>query len=181
MVIFNSCDDIIGAWKKVIILTKKQKRFVEEYLIDLNATQAAIRAGYSPKTANEQGSQNLAKLSIQAAIDRAIAERSRRTGINQDRVLLELAKVAFLNPVDVIDMDGATIRGEANRDDTACIASVKVKTIPTDDGAITEREVKVYDKLKALELLGKHLGRFTDKVKVDGALPVVLYDDIPPE
>ena len=78
-------------------------------------------------------------------------------------------------------MDGATIRGEANRDDTACIASVKVKTIPTDDGQITEREVKVYDKLKALELLGKHLGMFTDKVKVDGALPVVLYDDIPPE
>lgn len=162
-------------------VTKKQKRFVEEYLIDLNATQAAIRAGYSPDTAKSIGSENLTKPNIKAAIDRAIAERSRRTGINQDRVLLELAKVAFLNPVDVIDMDGATIRGEANRDDTACIASVKVKTIPTDDGQITEREVKVYDKLKALELLGKHLGMFTDKVKVDGALPVVLYDDIPPE
>lgn len=162
-------------------MTLKQERFVEEYLIDLNATQAAIRAGYSPKTANEQGARLLAKVSIQAAVSKAQAERSRRTGINQDRVLLELAKVAFLNPVDVIDMDGATIRGEANRDDTACIASVKVKTIPTDDGQITEREVKVYDKLKALELLGKHLGMFTDKVKVDGALPVVLYDDIPPE
>lgn len=162
-------------------MTKKQKRFVEEYLIDLNATQAAIRAGYSPKTANEQGARLLAKVSIQAAVSKAQAERSRRTGINQDRVLLELAKVAFLNPVDVIDMDGATIRGEANRDDTACIASVKVKTIPTDDGQITEREVKTYDKLKALELLGKHLGMFTDKVKVDGAVPVVLYDDIPPE
>ena len=58
---------------------------------------------------------------------------------------------------------------------------MKVKNIPTDDGAITEREVKTYDKLKALELLGKHLGMFTDKVKVDGAVPVVLYDDIPPE
>ena len=162
-------------------VTKKQKRFVEEYLIDLNATQAAIRAGYSPDSARDIGCENLTKPNIKAAIDRAIAERSRRTGINQDRVLLELAKVAFLNPVDVIDMDGATIRGEANRDDTACIASVKVKTIPTDDGQITEREVKVYDKLKALELLGKHLGMFTDKVKVDGALPVVLYDDIPPE
>ena len=162
-------------------MTKKQKRFVEEYLMDLNATQAAIRAGYSPDSARDIGCENLTKPNIKAAIDRAIAERSRRTGINQDRVLLELAKVAFLNPVDVIDMDGATIRGEANRDDTACIASVKVKTIPTDDGQITEREVKVYDKLKALELLGKHFGMFTDKVKVDGALPVVLYDDIPPE
>ena len=162
-------------------MTAKQERFVEEYLIDLNATQAAIRAGYSPKTANEQGARLLAKVSVQTAISKAQAERSRRTGINQDRVLLELAKVAFLNPVDVIDMDGATIRGEANRDDTACIASVKVKTIPTDDGQITEREVKVYDKLKALELLGKHLGMFTDRVKVDGGVPVVLYDDIPPE
>ncbi len=139
-------------------MTGKQERFVEEYLIDLNATQAAIRAGYSPKTANEQASRLLAKVNIQAAISKAQAERSRRTGINQDRVIRELAKVAFLNPVDVIDMDGATIRGEANREDTACIASVKVKTIPTDDGPITEREVKTYDKLKALELLGKHLG-----------------------
>ena len=58
---------------------------------------------------------------------------------------------------------------------------MKVKNIPTDDGAITEREVKTYDKLKALELLGKHLGMFTDRVKVDGGVPVVLYDDIPSE
>lgn len=162
-------------------MTKKQKRFVEEYLIDLNATQAAIRAGYSPDSARDIGCENLTKPSIKAAIDRAMAERSRRTGINQDRVIQEIAKLAFLNPVDVIDMDEATVRGEAHRDDTACIASVKVKNIPTDDGAITEREVKTYDKLKALELLGKHLGMFTDRVKVDGGVPVVLYDDIPPE
>ena len=162
-------------------MTAKQERFVQEYLIDLNATQAAIRAGYSPKTANEQGARLLANVSVQTQISKAEAERSRRTGINQDRVIRELAKVAFLNPVDVIDMDSATIQGKAHRDDTACIASVKVKTIPTDDGAITEREVKTYDKLKALELLGKHLGMFTDRVKVDGGVPVVLYDDIPPE
>lgn len=162
-------------------MTKKQKRFVEEYLIDLNATQAAIRAGYSPKTANEQGAQNLAKLSIRAAIDKAQAERSRRTGINQERVVQELAKIAFLNPADVIDMDRAAIQEGADRDDTACIASVKVKSIPTEAGAITECEVKTYDKLKALELLGRHLGMFTDKLKVEGGVPVVLYDDIPPE
>ena len=158
-------------------MTGKQNRFVEEYLIDLNATQAAIRAGYSPKTANEQGARLLANASIRAAVDKAEAERSRRTGINQDRVIREIAKLAFLNPVDVIDMDEATVKGEAHRDDTACIASVKVKTIPTDDGAITEREVKTYDKLKALELLGKHLGMFTDKLKVEGVVPVVITGD----
>lgn len=155
-------------------MTKKQKRFVEEYLVDLNATQAAIRAGYSPQTARDIGCENLTKPNIQNAIATAMAERSRRTGINQDRVIQEIAKLAFLNPVDVIDMDEATIKGEANRDDTACIASVKVKVIPGEDGNITEREIKTYDKLKALELLGKHLGMFSDKLKVEGAIPVVI-------
>lgn len=158
-------------------MTKKQKRFVEEYLIDLNATQAAIRAGYSPDTAQQMGSENLSKPVIKNAIDKAIAGRSRRTGINQDRVIQEIAKLAFLNPIDVIDMDEATIKGEANRDDTACIASVKVKVIPGEDGNITEREVKTYDKLKALELLGKHLGMFTDKLKMEGNVPVVIMGD----
>lgn len=155
-------------------MTKKQKRFVEEYLIDLNATQAAIRAGYSPNTARSIGNENLTKPDIKAAVDKAKAERSKRTGINQDRVIQEIAKLAFLNPTDVIDMDKATVKGEANRDDTACIAAVRVKNIPTADGLITEREVKTYDKLKALELLGKHLGMFTDKMKLDGMIPVVI-------
>ena len=76
-------------------MTKKQKRFVEEYLIDLNATQAAIRAGYSPKTANEQGARLLANVSISHAVAKAEAERSKRTGINADRVVKELARIAF--------------------------------------------------------------------------------------
>ena len=69
-------------------LTDKQKKFVEEYLIDLNATQACIRAGYSPKTAMEQGYQLLQKTSVQEAIAERMAARSRRTGVNQDRVVL---------------------------------------------------------------------------------------------
>ena len=79
-------------------LTKKQKLFVEEYLIDLNATQAAIRAGYSPDTAQQMGSENLSKPVIKNAIDKAIADRSRRTGINQDRVIQEIAKNGFSEP-----------------------------------------------------------------------------------
>lgn len=159
-------------------LTRKQKRFIQEYLIDLNATQAAIRAGYSPNSANEIASENLAKPNIRDAVDKAIAERSRRTGINQDRVLLELAKIAFLNPTDVIDMDKATIKGDSNREDTAAISSVKVKRIPTEAGEITEREVKTYDKIKALELLGKHLGMFADNSNVNLNLGVQIIDDI---
>jgi len=144
-------------------LTAKQNKFVEEYLVDLNATQAAIRAGYSPDSAKEIASENLAKPNISNAISKAMAERSRRTGINQDRVLLELAKIAFLNPIDVININDATLLDEASRDDTAAIASVKVKTIPIGDDTIVEREVKTYDKIKALELIGKHLNIWNKK------------------
>jgi phage terminase small subunit len=147
-------------------MTKKQKRFVEEYLIDLNATQAAIRAGYSPDTAAAIGSENLRKPDIRAYIDRAIAERSRRTGVNADRVVLELAKIAFVNAADVINEEDATIKDTATPDDTAAIQSVKVKTIPAKGGTGIEREIKMADKLKALELLGRHLGMYQNNVNV---------------
>ncbi len=77
-------------------LTPQQSRFVEEYLVDLNATQAAIRAGYSKKTANEQGAQLLAKLSIREAVAEAQEARSERTGITQDEVIQGLKKEATL-------------------------------------------------------------------------------------
>jgi phage terminase small subunit len=159
-------------------LTKKQKLFCEEYLIDLNATQAAIRAGYSVNSAREIGSENLTKPDIRAYIDKALAERSKRTGINADRVIQELAKIALLNITDVVNADDATIKGNANREDTAAILSVKVKTIPTENGEIVEREIKMNDKIKALELLGKHLGMFKDKVELSGELGVQIVDDI---
>ena len=77
-------------------MTNKQRRFVEEYLIDLNATQAAVRAGYAPKHADNQASQLMAKTHVKAEIMRAIAERSKRTGVTADRVLMELAKLAHI-------------------------------------------------------------------------------------
>ena len=76
-------------------MTQKQKLFIEEYLIDLNATQAAIRAGYSPDTAQQIGSENLSKPVISTEISKAMAERSRRTGVSADRVVLELEKIGF--------------------------------------------------------------------------------------
>lgn len=155
-------------------LTEKQQRFIDEYLIDLNATQAAIRAGYSVKTAREQASQNLTKLNIQQAISEKMAERSKRTGVNQDRIVLELAKIAFVNAADVIDSDDATIKAGATADDTAAIQSVKVKVIPTKEGEGVEREIRLNDKLKALELLGKHLGMWNDKPEVNVNIPVVI-------
>jgi phage terminase small subunit len=160
-------------------MTNKQKRFCEEYLIDLNATQAAIRAGYSPKTAGAIGAENLEKPQIRARIDKALAEQSKRTGVTADRVVRELARVAFANSQDVVNYDDATVRPDAVRDDTAAVASVRVKTIPTKDGSGVEREVKMHDKLKALELLGKRLGLFTDKVNLSGEGVVQIVDDVP--
>ena len=149
-------------------MTKKQKRFVDEYLIDLNITQAAIRAGYSPKTAYSIGSENLKKPEIRACIEKAMAERSKRTGINQDRIIMELAKIGLLNPKDLVDFDEATVKEEAAEEDLAAIASVRVKRFPTKDGEGIEREIKMHDKIKALELLGRHFGMFKDKVEVSG-------------
>ncbi len=151
-------------------LTAKQKRFVEEYLIDLNATQAAIRAGYSPRTAEQAASRMLSFVKVKEEIEKAMAERSKRTGISQDRVIQELARIAFVNPKNVIDTNSASVLSSASEDDTACIQSVKVKMSESDNGSSCEREVRLNDKLKALELLGKHLGMFTDKVEVNGSL-----------
>lgn len=159
-------------------MTAKQKIFAQEYLIDLNATQAAIRAGYSPKNADQIGSQLLGKTSVAAEIRKRMAERSKRTGVTADRVVRELAKIGFVNAADVIDDKDATLKRTATRDDTACVQSVKVKTMYTDKGRMVEREVKLADKTKALELLGRHLGMWNDKVQVDGALPVVICDDV---
>ena len=155
-------------------LTAKQKKFVEEYLIDLNATQAAIRAGYSTESAKEIGCENLTKPNVKVEIDKAIAERSRRTGINQDRVLRELAKIAFVNPGDVINLNQATVKSDAKEEDLAAIASVKIKNIPTEDGEITEREIKLCDKLKALDLLGKHLGIYDKHEAEDRNLTITI-------
>lgn len=150
-------------------LSKKQKLFVQEYLIDLNATQAAIRAGYSPRTACEQGSQLLAKLNIREEVGRAMADRSKRTGINQDRVILELARIAFVKMTDVVDAEGK-IRGDAGDDDLACIESIKYRRSDTESSSSVEREVRIGSKLKALELLGRHLGMFRDRVELSGSL-----------
>ena len=154
-------------------MTKKQKRFVEEYLIDLNATQAAIRAGYSPDTAGSIGAENLKKPEIKSRIDKAMAERSKRTGINQDRVLQELARIGFAKITDVVDPETAEIRPDASDDDLACIQSIKIR--PNEFG--TEREVKLYDKKSALVDIGKHLGLFKDKLELTGDMELNITVD----
>lgn len=146
-------------------MTDKQERFCQEYMIDLNATQAAIRAGYSVGTAEQIGYQLLQKTSVSNRIAQLRAEQSKRTGISADRVVRELAKVAFVDIGDVVDDTGA-LRQDITPDDRAAVASIKVKNSETDSGSSEEREVKLYDKLKALDLLGRHLGMYQDKLEI---------------
>lgn len=169
-------------------LTEKQKRFVEEYLIDLNATQAAIRAGYSPKTAEQIGYKLVQKSSVAEEISVAKAERSKRTSISQDRVLEELATIAFANGSDfarVVTKPETDELGriiiDPNTGEQSMLATVEL--IPTDQLTDEQKraiscikqgkygiEVNTCDKVKALELLGKHLGMFKEKVEVNGSL-----------
>jgi phage terminase small subunit len=149
-------------------LTPKQQRFVDEYLVDLNATQAAIRAGYSPKTARQQGHENLTKPYIEAAIQRAVQERSERTRVEADRVVLELARLGLYDPRGVAEWgpDGIRVKDSSGLSDDDVRIVARIRMAPTKYGwAIT---VKFVDRLSALELLGKHLGLFSDGNAVRG-------------
>lgn len=160
-------------------LSERDKKFADEYRIDLNPVQAAVRAGYSPATAKDayrwlKEGDDREKPRLRARIEAALAERSRRTGVSADRVVRELARIAFANMTDVVDVERAMLKPGASRDDTAVIASVKVKS----GEDFTEREIKLADKLKALELLGKHLGMYADKLILTDDRPVII-DNIP--
>lgn len=150
-------------------LNEKQRRFVAEYLVDLNATQAAIRAGYSEKTAHSQGPRLLEHVGIQAAIAAANQKRQHRTEITQDRVLQELARLGFSDLRRIFAEDGRLLRPEEWPDDVAAsVASIEVVTRSVGEGDVEHvAKVKLWDKPKAIEMIGRHLAMFTDKLEVD--------------
>lgn len=138
-------------------LNDKQKRFVDEYLVDLNATAAAKRAGYSEKTAYSMGQRLLKKVEIQAAIQKRQETLRGKLEITQERVLEELAAIAFANGTDfaTINRNGLvrlTPTSELPEEKKKAVASIKEGQYGT--------EIKLHDKVRALELLGKHLGVF---------------------
>ncbi|MEE8132139.1 MAG: terminase small subunit [Nitrososphaerales archaeon] len=151
-------------------LTVKQEAFCREYLIDLNGAQACIRAGYSEKTARQIATEMLSKLHIQDYMSSLMQKREKRTEVTSDRVVKELAKLAFFNMEDVIDEKGVTKElTEWSRDDLAAIQEVTEDKLGGEEGtAITRRKVKVSDKKASLELLARHLGIFNDKVQHSG-------------
>lgn len=140
-------------------MTDRDLRFADEYLVDYDAKHAAIRAGYSETTARNAAAwinpKNPTKPKLRALIDRKIAELSRRTGITAERVLKELAAIAFVNIDDVVDRQSGSFAEDVERSDLAAVSAYTNKK-----GNTEEKKVEFYDKLRALELIGKHLGMF---------------------
>lgn len=169
-------DDIVSPPKPMAryqILTPRQKRFVEEYLIDLNATAAAKRAGYSPKWAYNVGPSVRRIPKVAEEIDRALAERTERTRITADRVVIELAKVAFGDPRRLFAQgqngllaegkNGETVFDGAELTDAEAALISEITEIKTGKGGT--RRIKLHCKMTALTALAKHLGLFNGQLE----------------
>lgn len=165
-------------------LNARELRFVEQYLIDLNATQAAIRAGYSKKTARSQGQRLLTKADIASALQKAMAARSERTGITADRVLMELELLAFSDISHyVVDATGTLkLTEDAPKHALRAISGFKrkVRTIPMGKAADiteTEVEIKLWDKVNPLKFAGRHVGiaAFNERMEFTGKNGKALF------
>ena len=145
-------------------LTDKQARFVEEYLIDLNATQACIRAGYSARYADRKGSELLGKDRVSDAITKRIKDRQKRTEITQDRVLTELANIGFSDAGSYFEWgpDGVKVKPKEKltAEQRAAVQEVS-ETVTKHGGTI---RLKLADKIAALTKIGQHLGMFTERI-----------------
>lgn len=170
-------------------LTPRQARFVEEYLVDLNATQAAIRAGYSAQTADKIASELLRKTRVAEAITAAQAARSERTQVTADRVLEELAAIGFARLTDFAAWGPGRFELFASTAvDSRALVEIKVKetvlAAGEDGETVIKREygIKLHDKLKALDKLGQHLGLWdarpsaTIDASVPGGVQIFLPD-----
>lgn len=166
------------------LMNARQEAFCLEYLLDLNATSAAIRAGYSRKTAAQQGARLFRNVNIAARVACLKAERVQRTEINIDRVIEELAKIGFasLRQMVIIDGDGQPqINLSTTPDDVLdALAEVSTETVVETGGSgedrksrpIRKTKIKLHDKIRALHLLAEHVGAFEQR-KGDMAHPFV--------
>ena len=161
-------------------LTAKQTRFVAEYLIDLNATQAAIRAGYSLKTAAHTAMEQLQKPAVNGALQKAMAKREHRTEIKQDDVLREIACLSFsdITHYEIDDSGNVKLAANAPANAMHAVSSLKktIRTFKNDTTEITTA-LKLWSKPDALNMTGKHLAMFTEKVEHSGSINLNITSD----
>lgn len=163
-------------------LSKKQLRFVQEFLVDLNATQAAIRAGYSKKTADVQGSRLLSKAKVKAKIEAGQKKLSEKIEITQERVLREYAKIAFLDPSTFFDKGGALLPiHDIPKESIAALSGIDIVKRSIQEGddlpELEEtKKIKVWDKVKALDSLARHLGLFEKDNDQKKPVNIILTD-----
>ncbi len=158
---------------------ERQIKFVEEYIKSLNATDAAIKAGYSEKTARSQGSRLLTNVDIQKAIQQAKAEREERTKIDADYVLKRLVEIDQMDVLDIMD-DNGNVKPIKDWPKTWRQYISNIETISLEDEAGWLKKIKWPDKVKNLELLGRHVsvGAFKDKVEHSGKLEIQSLSDL---
>lgn len=145
-------------------LNQKQKRFAQEYVIDFNATKAAQRAGYSERTAYSQGQRLLKHVEIQQKIQENIQKIANSTQITAERVLNELAKLAFYNPKDFYNSDGSLKDiSDLTDEQAACINGLEIVDIPKRVAKL--KKIKIADKNAALDKLMRYLALYRDKVE----------------
>ncbi len=155
-------------------ITPKQAAFCAEYMIDLNGCQAAIRAGYSKKTAQEQASRMLSNVKVQAEVSRLLQERADRVEITADTVLREILQVARADIGQAFNKDGS-LKALHDMPEQTRRAIAGVDVFEEFDGRGSERaqigwtkKIRFWDKVRALELLGRHLKLFSDKIELTG-------------
>lgn len=156
-------------------LTEKQNRFVQEYLKDLNATQAAIRAGYSERTASAVGYENLRKPQIEKALAEAMQQRCERTKIDADYVLKRLVEIDQMDIADILAEDGSLLPVTTwPKVWRTTLSGMDVQTLGSKEDLSILKKVKWPDKVKNLELLGKHVTvqAFNEKSSVSGEIAI---------
>lgn len=154
-------------------LLPRQALFVREYLVDLNGKQAAIRAGYSAKTAEFTASRMLSSGKVQEAVQKAMNKRAEKIDITAERVLAEIAKLGFANMEDYVDPEengAAKVNlGKINRDQWAAVQEITTEELGRGEGCVViKTRFKLADKKGSLELLGRHLKLFVDRAELTG-------------
>lgn len=147
-------------------LSRKQQAFIDTYIVDLNATQAAIRAGYSPRNAGVIACENLAKPDIKAAIEKMIAIRAEKTGVTAARVVEEAACIAFANAATCVDTDGRAKKIHDMPEATQrAIAAIRVRLDVK--GRVKSTDIRFHSKSDALDKLMRHLGMYREARPLD--------------